>query len=69
MSMEKPSKNNTTKIYCERCNTVFESRKQFEKHAYVHSLNAATTCEACPIDTVISKFVSLFKRDSSNNLG
>jgi len=64
--MKKLSKNNMNKVYCEKCNLVFESREKFEKHLDRHSLNIA--CEICPIDTAIAKFVNLFKRKSSQNL-
>ncbi len=49
------------KIYCERCNSIFESKEKFYKHLdTVHSSGAS--CESCPIDTVISKLVGLFKK-------
>lgn len=54
------------KVYCEKCDLVFESRERFEKHLDGHSSNIA--CEMCPIDTVIAKFVNLFKRKPSRNL-
>lgn len=66
MFVEKPSKNNITKVYCEKCDLVFESREKFEKHFDSHSSNIV--CEVCPIDTAIAKFVNLFKRKSSHNL-
>jgi hypothetical protein len=64
--MEKYSKNNVTKVYCTRCDLIFESRAKFEKHLERHSSNIP--CEVCPIDIVLSKFASLFKRKSSRNL-
>ncbi len=64
--MKKPSKNNVTKVYCAKCDLIFESREKFEKHFDRHSSNV--TCEVCPIDTVISKFVNMFKPKSSRNL-
>ncbi len=64
--MEKPRKHNVTKVYCSRCDIIFDSREKFERHFYVHSSNV--TCEACPIDTAIAKFVNLFRRKSHNNL-
>ena len=63
--MKKYSKNNVTKIYCEKCDSIFESREKFEKHFDSHS---SVTCETCPIDTALSKFAGLFKRKSENNL-
>ncbi len=64
--MKKPSKSNVVKVYCEKCDLVFESRAKFENHFDRHSSNIA--CDVCPIDTVIEKFVNLFKRKSSRNL-
>lgn len=63
--VEDPSKNNVTKVYCTKCDSVFESRKKFEKHLDEHT---GVSCEVCPIDTAISKFTGLFKRKSSHNL-
>ncbi len=65
MFVKKSSKNNVAKVYCEKCDLVFESREKFEKHFDNHS---STMCEVCPIDTAISKFVNLFKRKSSREL-
>ncbi|MGY5148649.1 MAG: hypothetical protein ACW9W3_01130 [Candidatus Nitrosopumilus sp. bin_68KS] len=64
--MNKSSKNNTRKVYCEKCDLVLESREKFEKHLDEHS--SSITCEVCPIDVAIAKFVNLFKRKSSRNL-
>jgi len=64
--MNKSSKNNVSKVYCEKCDLVFESREKFENHFDNHS--SKFVCEICPIDTVIAKFVNLFKRKSSRNL-
>jgi hypothetical protein len=55
-----------SKVYCEKCDLIFKSRDKFEKHLFSHSSNI--TCEVCPIDTVIAKFLDLFKRKSSRNL-
>ena len=66
MIVEKPSKNNIAKVYCEKCDLVLESREKFEKHLDSHSSSIA--CEVCPIDTAIAKFVNLFRRKSSHNL-
>jgi len=62
----KKSGNGVAKVYCEKCDLVFNSREKFKKHLASHSLNVA--CEVCPIDTVIAKFLDLFKRKSSRNL-
>lgn len=64
--MKKPLRNNASKVYCEKCDLVFDSREKFEKHFDNHSFNV--TCEVCPIDTVIAKFVNLFRPKSSRNL-
>ncbi len=64
--MEKYSKYNVTKVYCTRCDLIFGSRAKFEKHLEQHSSNI--TREVCPIDTILLKFASLFKRKSSRNL-
>ncbi len=64
--MNKPSKNNVSKIYCVSCDLIFESREKFEKHLDSHS--SKVVCEVCPIDTVIAKFLNMFKRNSSRNL-
>ena len=58
--MEKFSKNNVSKVYCEKCDLIFDSREKFEIHLASHS--QSVSCETCPIDTVIAKFVNLFKR-------
>lgn len=52
-------KSNVNKIYCEKCDSVFDSREKFEKHIEKHS---AVSCESCPLDMAVQKFVNLFKR-------
>jgi len=64
--VEKPSKNKGLKVYCQKCDLIFDSREKFEKHLDTHSSNIA--CEICPIDTAVAKFLNLFKRKSSRNL-
>lgn len=64
--MEKSRKQNVSKVYCSKCDLIFDSRARFEKHLEKHSSN--TTCETCPIDTAIAKFVNLFRRKSHSNL-
>jgi len=64
--VNKPSKNNVSKVYCVTCDLIFESREKFEKHLESHS--SKVVCDVCPIDTVIAKFVNIFKRNSSRNL-
>jgi hypothetical protein len=63
--VEKFTKNNITKIYCSKCDLIFESRKKFEKHLDTH--NSGVTCEVCPIDTVFFKIADFLKRKSSRN--
>ena len=64
--MEKSKKHNVTKVYCSQCDLIFESREKFERHLDTHYSNV--TCEECPIDTAIAKFMNLFRRKSHNNL-
>ncbi len=64
--MEKSKKYNVSKVYCSKCDLIFESREKFERHFDAHYSNVI--CEACPIDTVIAKFVNLFRRKSTGNL-
>ncbi|MCA9827613.1 MAG: hypothetical protein KC444_04365 [Nitrosopumilus sp.] len=62
----KKTDDRVTKVYCEKCDLVFKSREKFEKHLVTHSSNVS--CDVCPIDTVIARFLDLFKRKSSRNL-
>jgi hypothetical protein len=62
----KTEKHNVTKVYCVKCDIIFNSREKFDKHVDGHSSGAID--ESCPVDTVIGKFVNLFKRKSHNNL-
>ncbi|MFQ5497551.1 MAG: hypothetical protein ACE5DU_06675 [Nitrosopumilus sp.] len=64
--MKKSSDNNVHKVYCEKCDLIFESREKYAKHFDSHT--SGVVCETCPIDTAIAKFVNLFKRKSSHNL-
>ncbi|MGY5143893.1 MAG: hypothetical protein ACW9XH_05375 [Candidatus Nitrosopumilus sp. bin_32a] len=66
MFVKKHLKNNVSKVYCEKCDLVLDSRDKFEKHLEGHSSSIA--CEVCPIDTVIAKLINLFKRKSSRDL-
>ena len=66
MIVTKSPKNNLTKVYCEKCDLILESREKFEKHLDSHT--AGIACEVCPIDTAIAKFLNLFRRKSSHNL-
>jgi len=62
----KKSGNGIAKVYCEKCDLVFNSREKFEKHLTSHSSNV--TCEVCQIDVAFENFLDLFKRKSSRNL-
>jgi len=64
--MTEYSKNNIKKVYCTRCDSIFDSREKFEKHFDKHS--STIYSEVCPIDTAISKLTGLFKRKSTRNL-
>jgi uncharacterized C2H2 Zn-finger protein len=52
-------KQNITKVYCEKCNIVFDSRTEYDKHYDKHS--GGMICESCPLDTAISKLIGFFK--------
>ena len=54
------SKNNVKKIYCEKCDLVFDSKQKFDHHLEKHS--SGVSCESCPIDMVVQKLTDLFKR-------
>ena len=64
--MKKPSNSNATKVYCEKCDLILNSREKFLKHLETHS--STIPCDVCPIDTVIEKFVNLLRRTYSKNL-
>ena len=64
--MKKFSHSNDGKIYCEKCDLILNSREKFLKHLGTHS--SIIPCDVCPIDTVIDKFVNLFKKKSSHSL-
>jgi len=49
-----------SKVYCDRCDAVFGSRPEYERHLERHS--GGGSCEACPLDTAVSKIAGLFKR-------
>lgn len=48
-----------TKIYCEKCDAIFDSRKKYEKHLDQHS---GISCESCPLDAAVEKLSRLFRR-------
>ena len=62
----KKSSNPNSKIYCEKCDLILNSRKIFLKHLDTHS--STIPCDVCPIDTIIGKFVNMFRKKSSHNL-
>lgn len=51
----------SAKVYCERCDAVFPSRAEYERHLDRHSGGAAAGCEECPLDTAVSRFLGLFR--------
>ncbi len=55
-----PEKKNVSKIYCEKCDEIFNSKQKFDEHNSKHS--SGLSCEACPIDTVLDKIIGLFKK-------
>jgi hypothetical protein len=57
---------NNSKIYCERCDLILESREKFNKHLSTHS--STIPCDVCPIDIIIDKFVNVFRKKPSRNL-
>ncbi len=59
--MEKSSrKENVSKIYCEKCDEIFDSRQKYEQHILNHT--SGTSCESCPIDMILEKIIGFFKR-------
>ena len=63
--MKNFSNSNNGKIYCEKCDLILNSREKFLKHLDTHS--STIPCDVCPIDTIISKFLNIFKRKFSQN--
>ncbi|MFB5630464.1 MAG: hypothetical protein ACE5RN_02635 [Nitrosopumilaceae archaeon] len=58
--MDKPySRENISKIYCEKCDKIFDSKEKYEQHFVTHSSN--TSCESCPIDMILEKIIGFFK--------
>lgn len=54
---------NVAKVYCTKCDLIFESRRKFEQHVGRHSSNSTDSivCETCPIDAAIARLVSFFR--------
>ena len=63
--MKNFSHSNDGKIYCEKCDLILNSREKFLKHLDTHS--STIPCDVCPIDTIIGKFLNIFKRKFSQN--
>ena len=49
-----------SKVYCERCNSVFGSREKFDRH--MESAHSQAGCDVCVIDAALSKIAGFFKR-------
>ncbi|MSS85921.1 MAG: hypothetical protein CK526_03480 [Thaumarchaeota archaeon] len=64
--MKKFSNFNNSKVYCEKCDLVLNSREKFLKHLETHS--SSISYDVCPIDTILDKFINLFRKKSSHNL-
>ena len=59
--MDKTSaRENVSKIYCEKCDELFDSRDKYEKHSSNHSSDVS--CQSCPIDMILEKIIGFFKR-------
>ena len=59
--MDKSStRENVSKIYCEKCDKLFNSREKYDSHYSKHS--SGISCESCPLDVVLGKIIGLFKR-------
>jgi len=58
--VDKPRKENISKIYCEKCDSIFNSKTKYEKHLETHSSGAY--CESCQLDTAVQKIAKLSKR-------
>jgi len=65
-TLDKSIRTKATKVYCGRCDLIFETREKFENHLGTHY--SKVVCEVCPIDTAIAKFLNLFRRKSHGNL-
>lgn len=65
----------TSKVYCESCDRVFDSHKQYEMHFGSSPYTSGQcgksrndgraggiSCDSCPLDTALSKLLGLFRR-------
>ena len=50
-----------SKVYCARCNAVFGSRSEYERHLDRHA-RGGPQGEACPLDTAVSRLLGIFSR-------
>ena len=57
--MKESNRKNLTKIYCEECDTIFNSREKFDKHFEKH---LSVSCESCPLDVAVEKFANFFRK-------
>ena len=62
LDMSDSERKNVNKIYCEKCNDVFESREKFDKHFKKHS----SVSESCPLDVAVDKIAKLFRRTKTD---
>ena len=53
-------KENVSKVYCEKCDIVFDSKAKYEKHYDEHT--GGVVSESCPLDIAVSKILSLFRK-------
>lgn len=49
------------KVYCSKCDLVFRSRTEFDRHLLDHSVGSR--CEVCPLDMAVAKVIGLFRRN------
>jgi len=54
-----PEKKNVTKVYCDKCDSIFDSKEKYEAHYQNHS--SGVNCESCPLDVAIQKILSIFR--------
>ena len=57
---EYTKKEKVSKIYCEKCDTLFHSRKKYDDHYSKH--DSGVYCESCPLDVAVDKILGLFRR-------
>lgn len=52
------SEHTREKIYCDKCDRVFDSKDEYSRHVERHAGGG----ESCPIDSAISRILGVFKR-------